>query len=141
REREWSGGSAQAKIAKPVTDSALVNAWPGNGLPNTIQSRTAHGAKTRPATTAGTAIQTRRSRRDLDPLAVQATTAQVRPIHTASLRVSAASPISPPRIRRRVSDQEAAGRAAIRVISRHAARVKTANGIVESSSVEWRSSG
>ena len=44
-------------MSKPVTDRALVAAWPGSGLPNTIQSRSAHGAKTTTATTPATPMR------------------------------------------------------------------------------------
>ena len=36
-------------MSKPVTENALATAWPGNGLPNAIQSRIAQGRKTSPA--------------------------------------------------------------------------------------------
>ena len=49
-------------MSKPVTRSALASAWPGSGLPKTTQSRIAHGAKTRPATTATTPISRTRVR-------------------------------------------------------------------------------
>ena len=43
----------------PVTLNALATAWPGNGFPNTAQSRSIQGTKTRNATAPTTA--TRRS--------------------------------------------------------------------------------
>ena len=35
-------------MSKPVTENALATAWPGNGLPNAIQSRIAHGQEDQP---------------------------------------------------------------------------------------------
>ena len=44
-------------MSNPLSDSALVAAWPGSGLPNTAQSRMAHGANTSRLTTATIADQ------------------------------------------------------------------------------------
>ena len=82
-------------MSKPVTDRALVRAWPGNGLPNAAQSRIAHGRKTRPATIATVAISRTRVARSRVPMP-HATITQARPMKTASFRVSPANPMSSP---------------------------------------------
>ncbi len=128
-------------MSKPVTDRALVAAWPGSGLPKTIQSRSAHGAKTTTATTPATPMSRNRAARSRPP-ARHATMAQARPIQSASLRVSAARPMRTPRPRSRGSAGRAPrGSRAIRVISRQAPSASAANGIVESGSAECRMSG
>ena len=63
-------------MSKPVTEKAFVMAWPGSGLPNTTQSRIAHGAKTRPATSPTTRHQPKPPRTRLSPPMTHATTAQ-----------------------------------------------------------------
>ena len=104
-----------------------------------------------------------RSRRDgRSPAGVevqrQATISHARPSHTASLRVSPAKPMRRPRpISRRSNTRAAAGkraaagrsssassragRAAIRVISRQAARESAAKRAVESGSIPYTTSG
>ncbi len=115
--------------------SALVAAWPGSGLPKTAQSRSIHGAKTRSATAPATA--TSRSWPARQPMK-----AQVTPSQMASLRVSAARPISTPRQEDpRIDRRTAAPSRAIRGIRRQAPRARTANSIVESGRALWRRSG
>ena len=128
-------------MSNPVTDNALTAAWPGSGLPKTAQSRIAQGRKTRPATIATTAtIRTRAARSR--PGMRHATIAQARPIQTASFLVSAASPIrTPSQMRRGSKVRVARGSRAILGMSRHAARARAANGMVESGRAEWSSSG
>ena len=62
-------------MSKPVTDRALEIAWPGSGLPNTAQSRTAHGANTSEAHDRDDADQPQALRRG-EPRRRQASQAQ-----------------------------------------------------------------
>ncbi len=131
-------------MSVPCSESAFVRACPGSGLPNTTQSRTAHGANTIIEGTAAPA--TRRSHPRPPAPAPWAmardTITQPSASQTASFRVSAARPRSTPRASTRGSANRAPrGSRAIRPASRHTARTRAANGIVESGRTEWRTSG
>ena len=122
-------------MSRPVTLNALATACPGSGLPKTSQSRIIQGVNTSRAI-APTAT-TRRSWP-----ARQAISSQMNPSQIASLRVRAARPITTPSaMTRRSVRATGPGRAASRLISRHALRARTVNSIVESGSAEWMRSG
>ena len=132
RYRVRVGGSFQAKMSKPVTESALEIAWPGSGFPNTMVLRTAHGANTARLTAA--TIPTRRSRSMRGRSGRRhASQAQAAASQTASLRVRAAAPSSTPIASSRGSRRRAPrGSRSTRVISRHAPRATSPNRMVES---------
>ena len=128
-------------MSRPVIDSAFVAVWLGNGLPNACQLRTAHGANTITATTATTPIRRTRSAIGRSPVN-QTRPAQTTPSQIASLRVSAARPMTRPSASSRgltIPGRSVERR--IRVISRHAISASAVNTIVESGSDEWSSSG
>ena len=128
-------------MSKPVTDSALATAWPGSGLPNTAQSRTRPRQEDEAGDDGHRPIRRPRAPR-LNAVIPQATISQARPSQIASLRVSAARPISTPSpISRGSVSRPPRGSRTSRVISRQADSARTVNGIVESGSAEWSSSG
>ncbi len=138
------GGSLQAKMSAPLSESAFVSACPGRGLPNTTQLRTAHGANTIIAGTAAPMTSRNHPRAPAPDLCAMPrdTISQPSANQAASLRVSAASPRSTPRANARGSANRAPrGSRAIRAASRHTARMRAANGIVESGRTEWRTRG
>ena len=94
RPRGSGRGSAGRSRRRCRTRSATARwsaAWPGSGLPNTAQSRMAHGANTSRLTTATTPIRRTRTAARLVALTRQASHAHARASQTTSLRVSAAS--------------------------------------------------
>ena len=128
-------------MSKPVTENALVTAWPGSGLPNSTQFRHAHGAKMARASDTDDPDQPE-ALPDGRRAVVQAITTQTSASQAASLRVSAARPSATPSETSRGSRQRgAAGVSRDPGHEQAAASASAANGIVESGRAEWRSSG
>ena len=128
-------------MSKPVTENALATACPGKGLPNAIQSRMAHGRKTSPATTATAGDEPDAGR----PAEGLHAPRHDQPGQADVERLVAGQRGEPDQHAEgdepRVGQPAAARVAAMRVMSRQAARARTVNGIVESGRAEWRSSG
>ncbi len=135
------GSSDQAKMSRPSSDSALLAACAGSGVPNSITLRAAHGANTTTATVA--VAPTTASRRGIDVRRpTSATIIQVRASQAASFRVHAASPRTTPSPRTRAArNLRSPPVPTSRAIKRHAPSVRTAKGIVESGRAECSTSG
>ena len=99
-------------MSKPVTDSALETAWPGSGLPNTTQSRSAHGAKTSEADGRHDPDHPDPLRARRRPAGATRATPRRAASQTASLRVSAAAPSSRPMSTSSAGPQAGAARVA-----------------------------
>ena len=129
-------------MSKPVTESAFVAAWPGSGLPKTTQSRNAQGAKTSdrddPRDPTSRTRAARSSPRDPQGHDGPGRARARRLVAGERGQPDEGAQADEPRIQ---VTRAPRGSRASRVISRHAPRASAANGIVESGSAEWSSSG